>query len=58
VPWRCHRNLLSDDLVRRGLTVVHILGPGSRRPHELSRLASIVNDHVEYNAGVQSSLGF
>jgi uncharacterized protein (DUF488 family) len=58
VPWRCHRNLLSDELVRRGFTVVHILGPGARRPHELSKLASIVGDHVEYNVGVQSSLGF
>ena len=58
VPWRCHRNLLSDELVRRGLTVVHILGPGSRRPHELSRLASIASDHVEYNVSAQSSLGF
>jgi uncharacterized protein (DUF488 family) len=58
VPWRCHRNLLSDELVRRGFTVVHILGPGARRPHELSKLASILGDHVEYNVGVQSSLGF
>jgi uncharacterized protein (DUF488 family) len=28
VPWRCHRNLLSDDLVRRGIEVLHIVGPG------------------------------
>src|SRR5712691_1714793 len=27
VPWRCHRNLLSDELARRGIEVVHILGP-------------------------------
>ena len=35
VPWRCHRNLLSDELVRRGLTVVHILGEGKRQKHEV-----------------------
>ena len=58
VPWRCHRNLLSDELVRRGFTVIHILGPGSRRPHELSRLASIAADHVEYSVGGQSELEF
>lgn len=58
VPWRCHRNMLSDEMVRRGFTVIHILGPGSRRPHELSKLASIAKDHVEYSVGVQSELGF
>src|ERR1051325_12254493 len=29
VPSRCHRNLLSDCLVRRGIEVVHIIGPQS-----------------------------
>lgn len=58
VPWRCHRNLLSDEMLRRGFTVIHIVGPGSRRPHELNRLASITGDHVEYSVGVQSVLGF
>ena len=56
VPWRCHRNLLSDELVRRGFTVIHVLGPGSRRQHELSKFASIEGDHVEYNVGVQAAL--
>jgi uncharacterized protein (DUF488 family) len=34
VPWRCHRNFLADDLVRRGVTVVHILGPGRNEEHQ------------------------
>jgi uncharacterized protein (DUF488 family) len=50
VPWRCHRNLLSDELVRRGYEVVHILGPHSRKKHELSGIAVIRGDHVEYPA--------
>ena len=58
VPWRCHRNLLSDEMFRRGFTVIHIVGPGSRRPHELNKLASIGGDHVEYSVGVQADLGF
>ena len=58
VPWRCHRNMLSDAMVRRGFTVIHIIGPGSRRQHELSKLASIAGDHVEYSVGVQADLGF
>jgi len=48
VPWRCHRNLLSDELVRRGLQVFHILGPGQRHEHTLSADARIVDDRVVY----------
>src|SRR5947208_6704305 len=39
VPWRCHRNLLSDELLRRGCDVVHIVGRGQAKPHEMSSLA-------------------
>ncbi len=48
VPWRCHRNLLSDELVRRGIEVVHILGPNSRKTHSLSEYGTIEGDHVAY----------
>ena len=48
VPWRCHRNLLSDDMVRRGLTVIHIIGAGQRQKHELSEVARIDGDRVIY----------
>jgi uncharacterized protein (DUF488 family) len=48
VPWRCHRNLLSDELVRRGLEVVHILGPGSSQPHVLNGMARIEGERVVY----------
>jgi uncharacterized protein (DUF488 family) len=40
VPWRCHRSFVADELVRRGIEVVHILGPNDRRRHELNPLAS------------------
>ena len=48
VPWRCHRNLLSDELVRRGLAVVHIVGPGKAQPHALSKMARIEGERVIY----------
>ena len=35
VPWRCHRRLISDLLVARGDTVIHLLGPGRRQVHRL-----------------------
>jgi uncharacterized protein (DUF488 family) len=48
VPWRCHRNLVADELTRRGHEVIHILSPGSSRKHEMSKLARVVGDHLEY----------
>ncbi|HEX6087678.1 MAG TPA: DUF488 domain-containing protein [Thermoanaerobaculia bacterium] len=51
VPWRCHRNLTSDELVRRGLEVIHIIGPGSAKPHELNPMARLERDRVIYPPG-------
>ena len=48
VPWRCHRNLLSDDLLRRGIEVLHIVGPGPAQPHALHEMARIDGDRVIY----------
>jgi uncharacterized protein (DUF488 family) len=42
VPWRCHRRLISDALVARGGTVLHILGPRRADPHELDPNARIL----------------
>jgi len=39
VPWRCHRWLISDTLVSRGVEVVHILGPNQTRAHALNEAA-------------------
>src|SRR5437016_5181888 len=48
VPWRCHRNLLSDELLRRGMEVVHIVGRGQAKRHEMSPLARVVGDQLVY----------
>ena len=48
VPWRCHRNLLSDDLLRRGIEVIHILGYGKAERHTLTEMARIEGDRVIY----------
>jgi uncharacterized protein (DUF488 family) len=50
VPWRCHRNLLSDELVRRRVEVLHILGPGQLQPHTLSDMARLESGRVTYPA--------
>jgi uncharacterized protein (DUF488 family) len=48
VPWRCHRNLLADDLVRRGIEVLHIVSVAAPQPHKLSAMARIESDRVVY----------
>lgn len=48
VPWRCHRSLIGDALLVRGVRVIDILGPGQRRPHGLTSFARVEGRHVDY----------
>jgi len=48
VPWRCHRSFVADDLVRRGVEVVHIVGPNDRRKHEMNPLATEEQGRLVY----------
>ena len=47
LPWRCHRSLISDALVARGVAVEHLVGGGSRG-HELSPHARVEAGRVSY----------
>jgi len=48
VYWRCHRSIVSDFLVARGVPVEHIMAPGTSRPHELRDFAKRVGTDVIY----------
>jgi uncharacterized protein (DUF488 family) len=48
VWWRCHRRLLADALVVRGVPVFHILSSAAPKPHELSEFAVAEGDGVIY----------
>src|SRR5690348_12424824 len=48
VPWRCHRSLLADALVARGVPVEHILSTARRQTHALTPFAKIKNNQVTY----------
>ncbi len=41
VPWRCHRSLIADALLLRGLQVEDIIGPHGRKPHRLTPWARV-----------------
>ena len=49
LPWRCHRSLISDALMARGLSVVHIVG-GKEREHALTAAACVQGTKVTYPA--------
>ena len=36
VWWRCHRRIIADYLLARGITVLHIMGPGKQDPAALT----------------------
>lgn len=57
VPWRCHRNLICDELTRRGIEVIHILGSASTSRHEINPMARDAGDHLVYpSADPQTTL--
>lgn len=48
VPWRCHRFLIADALVIRGIRVGHITGKSHPRPHRLTPFAKIEGLKITY----------
>jgi uncharacterized protein (DUF488 family) len=48
VPWRCHRSLIADALLARGVVVQHLVGRGRTRPHRLTPFARIAGRQVTY----------
>ena len=50
VPWRCHRSLIADALVVRGLQVDEITGGNRTRPHTLTPWACVAGDRITYPA--------
>ncbi|MGB4111282.1 MAG: DUF488 domain-containing protein [Desulfomonilia bacterium] len=50
VPWRCHRSLIGDALVVRGIHVEDILGSRASRPHKLTPFALVDGTTIIYPA--------
>ncbi|HEU4636934.1 MAG TPA: DUF488 domain-containing protein [Edaphobacter sp.] len=52
VPWRCHRSLIADAVLARGLEVEDVLvkpgGESTRRPHKLTPFAQVRDGRVSY----------
>jgi uncharacterized protein (DUF488 family) len=48
VPWRCHRSLVADALVVRGMEVRDILSASASKPHRLTPWAAVDGTRVTY----------
>ena len=50
VPWRCHRSLIADALLARGITASEITSGLRARPHAMTPFARVNGRHVTYPA--------
>jgi uncharacterized protein (DUF488 family) len=50
VPWRCHRSLIGDSLIVRGVNVVDIYTPKSAKPHFMTPMAEVQGLLLTYPA--------
>jgi uncharacterized protein (DUF488 family) len=56
VPWRCHRSLVSDALIARGIRVLEIVSTAEPKEHELTSFARVRGTQVTYAADQASFL--
>jgi uncharacterized protein (DUF488 family) len=54
VPWRCHRSLVADALLVRGIETEHIMSATKRNPHKLTPFARVEGARVWYPAGLSN----
>ena len=48
LPWRCHRSLIADALLARGIEVVEIFDKEKSRPHEMTPFAVVEREGIVY----------
>lgn len=48
VPWRCHRALIADALIVRGIATCEIASPKRLQAHKLTAFARVRNQQISY----------
>ena len=48
VPWRCHRSLVADALLARGIVAQELVNPKKKEPHKLTPFARVDGTQVTY----------
>ncbi len=60
LPWRCHRSLISDALLIRGIRVEHILSQTHSQTHSLTPFAKVDGRRITYpleEKGIEQNAG-
>jgi len=57
VPWRCHRSLIADALVVRGIRVTDIIGGNRCHVHVLTSFGRVRGDRITYPLATASRIG-
>ncbi len=55
VPWRCHRSLVADALLVRGIKVEDIVGASPPRSHKLTPFARVRGKQITYPGETQKT---
>ena len=55
VPWRCHRSLIADALLVRGIQVDHLMSGTRSQPHRLTPWSRVEGTRISYPAGTAQS---
>lgn len=55
VPWRCHRSLIADALLVRGIRTEDIMSPTRRAVHQLTSFAQVRGTTITYPAANPSA---
>ncbi|HUO43340.1 MAG TPA: DUF488 domain-containing protein [Burkholderiales bacterium] len=53
LPWQCHRYLIADSAVARGVEVMHLVEPGKRQEHRLNSAARVEGCKLFYDRNEQ-----
>jgi uncharacterized protein (DUF488 family) len=56
VPWRCHRSLIADALVARGVPALEILSATKAQPHVMTPFAKVEDQRVTYPSPASSQI--
>ena len=58
VPWRCHRSMIGDALVKKKWLVNYIMSLKKAPPHRLTSFLKVKKGIIVYPPEVESQLGF
>lgn len=56
VPWRCHRSLVADALLVRGIHALELIGSAKPKEHKLTPFARVHGKKITYPADQRSLL--